>query len=78
MSKQMKYKGSEIPIRLIVWFLVISPEGDVLYSVAEEEYYGKNLSAGFYKETLLAEVFNSVEIRLETDVSNYGHYLLSG
>ncbi len=58
--------------------LLISPEGDVVFSVEEEEDYGKNLSTSIYKDTQLAVVFSSVKVRLETDVSNYKHYLPSG
>ncbi len=58
--------------------LLISPEGNVVFSVEKEEDYGKNLNVDIYKDTQLAEVFSSVKTRLEVNLSDYRHYLPSG
>ena len=58
--------------------LLISPEGNVLFSVEKDGDYGKNLNSGIYKDTQLADVFRSVKARSEVDISDYRHYLPSG
>ncbi|MCP4266495.1 MAG: response regulator [Candidatus Brocadiaceae bacterium] len=58
--------------------LLISPVGDVILSVDKKEDYCGNLSEVKYKGTNLEEVFRIVKTRLETDVSDYKHYLPSG
>ena len=56
---------------------LISPEGDVLFTVAKEDDLGTNLKTGPYKDSELAKVFERAKTLLETNMSDYRYYLPS-
>ncbi len=62
-------------------FFLISPTGDIHYSVEKEDDYATNLYSGKYKDTGLAEVFKRALVYAETDkvaISDLQPYAPSG
>ncbi len=53
---------------------LISPEGDVIYTVAKEDDLGSNLKTGPYKDSELAKVFGRAKTLLETNMSDYRYF----
>jgi len=53
---------------------LISPEGDIVFSVMRENDFGTNLVAGPYRETGLAKVFDNARTILETRASDFEYY----
>jgi len=56
---------------------LISPEGDVVFSVAKEEDLGTNLNTGIYKDSEFAQAFRVTTKLLETTCSNFEYYQAS-
>ncbi len=56
---------------------LISPEGDVIFTVAKENDLGTNLKTGSYKGSELAKVFERAKTLLETNTSDYRYYMPS-
>ena len=62
-------------------FFLISPTGDILYSVEKEDDFATNLHRGEFKDTGLAEVFKRALVNAETDqvaISDMSAYAPSG
>jgi two-component sensor histidine kinase/HAMP domain-containing protein len=53
---------------------LISPEGDVVFTVTKEDDLGTNLVIGPYKDSELAKVFERAKTLLETNMSDYKYY----
>jgi two-component system, NtrC family, sensor kinase len=53
---------------------LISPEGDVVFTVAKEDDLGANLKTGPYKDSELAKVFERAKTLLETNMSDFKYY----
>lgn len=53
---------------------LISPKGDVVYTVAREKDLGTNLVSGPFSETQLGRVFDRANTLLETEVSDFEPY----
>ena len=58
--------------------LLISKQGDVVFTVAMENDFGKNLKSDLYRDTELAFVFEKSKKELETSVSQFRYYQPSG
>jgi serine phosphatase RsbU (regulator of sigma subunit) len=57
---------------------LISPEGDIVFTVNHEADFGTNLRTGPYKDTELAKVFYRAHTLLETEISDFQRYAPSG
>ncbi len=57
---------------------LISPSGDVVFTVIREDDFGTNLKTGPYKGSELAKVFYRTKTLLETEISNFKYYAASG
>ena len=57
---------------------LISPEGDIVFTVKKEADFGTNLKTGPYNNTELATVFISTNSSMETRVSDFRYYPPSG
>lgn len=53
---------------------LISPEGDIVFTVAKEDELGTNLKTGPYKDSELAKVFERAKTLLETNMSDYRYF----
>ncbi len=58
--------------------ILISPEGDVVQTVAKEDDLGTNLKTAPYRDSELAKVFERAKTMLETSMSDYRYYSPSG
>ncbi|MDP6923745.1 MAG: cache domain-containing protein [Candidatus Scalindua sp.] len=58
--------------------ILISPEGDVIQTVAKEDDLGTNLKTAPYRDSELAIVFERAKTLLETSMSDYKYYTPSG
>jgi len=56
---------------------LISENGDIVFTVEQEDDLGTNLLTGEYSETGLAQVFKRAQTLLETDISQFEFYLPS-
>lgn len=54
--------------------LLVSVQGDVVFSVAQEKDLGTNLLTGVYKATPLARAFRNVSTLLEAEISDFSYY----
>lgn len=59
-------------------FLIVDVDGNVIFSVKHDLDFGSNIITGVYKNTELANVFRSAQTGLETDISVFKLYGLSG
>lgn len=57
--------------------LLISPEGNVIFSVIKEADLGTNLKTGPFKDTELAKVSEEVQAQLDAKLSDFKYYLPS-
>ncbi len=57
--------------------ILISPEGDVIQTVAKEDDLGANLRTIPYRDSELAKVFERAKTLMETSMSDYKYYLPS-
>jgi len=75
---------SQIKERLNIYDLfLISSDGDIVFSVIHEDDFGTNLRTGKYRESKLAEAFDTASSLLETKITTFEPYspsqfLLSG
>jgi len=53
---------------------LISPAGDIVFSVLQEEDFGTNLKTGPYKDSALAKTVSQVEVTSETILSGFSPY----
>ena len=53
---------------------LISPEGDILFTVIHEEDFGTNLNTGIYQKSLLADVYKRAMENRETQLSVFDEY----
>ncbi len=56
---------------------LIAPEGDVVFTVVEEDDFGSNLLNGPYRETELASAFRTAATSHVTDISDFRYYVPS-
>ncbi len=59
-------------------FFICAEHGHVMYSVAQENDFGTNLSVGKYKDTHLAKLWKEVVSKKETIITDYQPYAPSG
>jgi len=57
---------------------LISPEGDIIFTVTHEADFGTNLRTGPYKDTELAKAFHRSHTLLEIEISDFKRYAPSG
>ncbi|MCP4254058.1 MAG: HAMP domain-containing protein [Candidatus Scalindua sp.] len=57
--------------------ILISPEGDVIQTVAKEDDFEVNLMTAPYRDSELAKVFERAKTLLETSMSDYKYYMPS-
>lgn len=53
---------------------LISPSGDIVFTVDHEDDFGTNLVTGPYKETELAHAFSAVTTSMESGISHFKYY----
>lgn len=53
---------------------LISPEGDVVFSLVHEDGFGTNLNSGPYRDSQLAEAFKSASTLRLSNISEYRYY----
>jgi signal transduction histidine kinase len=58
--------------------LLLSAEGDAVFSVKRERDLGSNYKTGPFKDSQLAKVFDRSSTMLEADISGYAFYIPSG
>lgn len=54
--------------------LIISPDGDVVFSLLHEPDFGTNLNTGPYKDSGLARIFRASQTLLGTEISDFEYY----
>ncbi len=58
-------------------FFLISPSGDIVFTVIHENDFSTNLLTGPYKDTELAKVFKRAHTLLNSEISDFKYYLPS-
>ncbi|MEW5959001.1 MAG: methyl-accepting chemotaxis protein [Chloroflexota bacterium] len=61
--------------------MLVSPDGDIVYSYAKQDDFGTNLDDGPYRDTVLADLFNQIRSDAATDqvkMTDYTVYPPSG
>ena len=54
--------------------LLLSPDGQVIFSLAREADLGTNLKSGLYKDSPLAQAFDSASLLLTAEISDFVFY----
>jgi signal transduction histidine kinase/CheY-like chemotaxis protein/HAMP domain-containing protein len=54
--------------------MLISPSGDIVFTVMHEDDFGTNLITGSYKETDLAKAFKRAYTLLNSEISDFAYY----
>ena len=54
--------------------LLLSPDGQVIFSLAREKDLGTNLRSGLYKDSPLAQAFDSASLLLTAEISDFVFY----
>ncbi|MCP5005307.1 MAG: response regulator [Planctomycetes bacterium] len=59
-------------------FFLISPFGEIMFTVMHKDDFGTNLKTGTYKRSELSKVFERAQTLLETGISDFKYYTASG